>query len=111
MKRRSVVLVVGLMFLVLAMGASAAQVEEQTFSLTADGSVSVDNSAGKTFIHAWDKEEARMITRRKGSGAEKRLSNSAPYQNCFLLPYFLAFFKNALIAPPTIQQAIAVKIQ
>ncbi|GAI44212.1 unnamed protein product, partial [marine sediment metagenome] len=71
MKRRSVVLVVGLMCLVLAMGALAAQVEEQTFALTADGSVSVDNSAGETVIHAWDKEEVRMITTRKGSGADK----------------------------------------
>jgi len=71
MKRRSVVLVVGLMCLVLAMGASAAQVEEQTFALKADGSVSVDNSAGETVIHAWDKEEVRMITTRKGSGADK----------------------------------------
>jgi len=71
MKRSSVLLVVGLMCLVLAMGAAAAQVEEQTFAFTADGSVSVDNSAGETVIHAWDKEEVRMITRRKGSGADK----------------------------------------
>ncbi len=71
MKRRSVALVVGLMCLVLAMGASATEVEEQTFPLTADGSVSLDNAAGETVIHAWDKEEVRMITTRKGSGADK----------------------------------------
>lgn len=71
MKRSSVVLVVGLMCLALAMGAAAAQVEEQTFALKADGSVSVDNSAGETVIHAWDKEEVRMITARKDSGADK----------------------------------------
>ncbi len=71
MKRRSVVLVLGLMCFILVMGASAAQVEEQTFSLTADGSVSVDNSAGESIIHAWDKEEVKMITSRKGSGADK----------------------------------------
>ena len=70
MKRSSVVLVVGLMCLVLAMGASVAQAEDETFALTADGSVSVDNAAGETVIHAWDKEEVRMITTRKGSGAE-----------------------------------------
>ena len=64
-------LVVGLICLVLAMGAWAAQAEEQTFALTADGSVSVDNAAGETVIHAWDKEEVRVITRRKGSGADR----------------------------------------
>lgn len=71
MKRRSAVLVVGLICLVLVMGASAAEVEEQTFALTADGSVSLDNSAGETIIHAWNKEEVRMITTRKGSGADR----------------------------------------
>ncbi len=71
MKRRSVALVVGLMCLVLAMGASATEVEEQTFPLTADGSVSLDNAAGETVIHAWDKEEVRMIITRKGSGADR----------------------------------------
>lgn len=70
MKRGSLLLLVGLMCLVLTMAAPAAQVEERTFALTADGSVSLDNSAGETVIHAWDKEEVRMITTRKGSGAE-----------------------------------------
>ncbi len=70
MKRGLVVLVVGLMCLVLAMGASAAQAEEQTFDLRMDGLISVDNSAGETVIHAWNKEKVRMITIRKGSGAE-----------------------------------------
>jgi len=70
MKRSSVLLVVGLVCLALAMGASAAQAEEQTFGLRADGLISLDNSAGETVIHAWDKEEVRMITTRKGSGAE-----------------------------------------
>ncbi len=71
MKRISVVLLVGLMCLAISMGSSAAQVEEKTYSLTADGSVSIDNSVGETVIHAWDKEELRMITTRKGSGADK----------------------------------------
>ena len=70
MKRRLVVLVAGLMCLVLAMGAAVAQAEEQTFGFRADGLVSVDNSAGETVIHAWDKEEVKMITTRKGAGAE-----------------------------------------
>ena len=70
MKRGLEVLVIGLMCLVLAMGVSAAQAEEQTFGLRADGLVSVDNSAGETVIHAWDKKEVRMVTTRKGSGAE-----------------------------------------
>jgi len=70
-KRSSVVLVVGLLCLALAITASAAQVEERTFPLKADGSVSVENSAGNTIIHAWAEEQVKMIATRKGSGADK----------------------------------------
>lgn len=70
-KRSSVVLVVGLLYLAVAVTASAAQVEERTFPLKADGSVSVENSAGNTIIHAWAEEQVKMIATRKGSGADK----------------------------------------
>ena len=70
-KRSSVVLGLGLACLLLGVTASLAQVEEQTFPLKADGSVSVENSAGNTTIHAWEEEEVRMIATRKGWGADK----------------------------------------
>ena len=70
-KTNSVVLMVGLLCLALVTMASAAQVEEPTFPLKADGSVSVENSVGNTIIHACEEEQVRMIATRKGWGADK----------------------------------------
>ncbi len=71
LKRSSVMLVVGLFCLVFAVTACAAQVEEQTFPLKEDGSLSVENSAGNIIIHAWEEDAVKMIATRKGSGADK----------------------------------------
>lgn len=63
-KRSCVLLVTGLLCLVLAGAALAArveQVEERYFPLTEDGSVSLKNVAGKILIHAWQKEEVKMM--------------------------------------------------
>jgi len=62
---------VGLVCVALGATASLAQAEERTFALKADGLVSVENSAGNTTIHAWEKEEVRMVTTRKGRGSDK----------------------------------------
>ena len=72
MVRRSlVILIVGFLCMALGATASLAEVEERTFSLKADGLVSVENSAGNTTIHAWEKEEVKMVTTRKGRGSDK----------------------------------------
>lgn len=70
-KRSLVIVLVGLVCVALGATASLAQVEERTFALKADGLVSVENSAGNTTIHAWEKEEVRMVTTRKGRGSDK----------------------------------------
>lgn len=70
-KRSLVIVLVGLVCVALGATASLAQVEERTFSLKADGLVSVENSAGNTTIHAWEKEEVRMVATRKGRGSDK----------------------------------------
>ena len=70
-KRSLVIVLVGLVCMALGVTASLAQPEERTFHLKADGLVSVENSAGNITIHAWDQEEVRMVTTRKGRESDK----------------------------------------
>lgn len=63
-KRGFIVLVMGLFCFALTSSAVAAQVkkvEEKSFPLTQEGSVSVENVAGNILIHSWDKEQVKMI--------------------------------------------------
>jgi len=59
------VLMTSILFLVAlsstALAARVEQVEERSFPLAKEGSVSVKNVAGEILIHAWDEEEVRMV--------------------------------------------------
>jgi len=66
-----VIVLVGLVCIALGATASFADVEEQVFSLKADGLVSVENSAGNTTVRAWEKEGVRMVATRKGWGSDR----------------------------------------
>ena len=59
------VLMVSILFLIafasVSFAAQVQEVEEKSFPLVEEGSVSVKNVAGEILIHAWDEEEVKMV--------------------------------------------------
>ncbi len=64
-----------LLFLVLGTGALAVQVQEiqeETFGLTEEGSISVENIAGDIVIYAWDQGQVKMVATKSAKAVTKK---------------------------------------
>ncbi len=75
MKKYYVLVLSLLLLLALGTGALAAQVqeiEERTFALAEEGSVSVENVAGNIVIYAWDEEQVKMIATKSARAVTKK---------------------------------------
>jgi len=75
MKKYCVLAVSVLFLLALGTGALAAQVqeiEEKTFTLAKEGSVSVENVAGDIVIYAWNEDQVKMIATKSARAVTKQ---------------------------------------
>jgi len=61
----------GILCLALVGTALAKEIEERSFSMSSEGSVSVKNVAGSIAIQGWEQEKVKMIATREGPEADK----------------------------------------